>query len=97
MLKKDKEKVFGGEWSEDMLREFLSAESYDGSDADYVAAIRAYRHMLPEVFADYVGLFAAEGHDVNAKNAQGVTLLQTIASHTKGAPYAESLRAAGAA
>lgn len=95
-MQKDKEKVFGGEWSEDMLRGFLQADSYDGSDADYVAAIRAYRYMVPDVFADYVGLFKAEGHDVNAKNAAGVSILQTIASHVKGAPYAASLRAAGA-
>ena len=96
MQKKDKEKVFGGEWTEPQLREFLSANSYDGSDADYVAAIRAYRYMLPETFADYVELFKAEGHDVNACNAAGVTLLQTIASHRKGAPYAAALQAAGA-
>ena len=95
-MQKDKQKVFGGEWTEDMLREFLSANSYDGSDADYVAAIRAYRHMLPDVFADYVGLFAEEGHNLNAKNAAGVTILQTIASHAKGDAYAAPLRAAGA-
>jgi hypothetical protein len=93
---KDKEKVFGGEWSEAQLREFLSANSYDGSDADYVAAIRAYRHMLPEVFAEYVELFKAEGHNLNAKNAEGVSILQTIASHSKGEEYAAALRAAGA-
>ena len=46
MQKKDKEKVFGGEWSEAQLREFLVAESYDGSDEDYVV-IRAYRHTVP--------------------------------------------------
>ncbi|MAS23753.1 MAG: hypothetical protein CMI08_08670 [Oceanospirillaceae bacterium] len=97
MQKKDKEKVFGGEWTEDMLREFLSANSYDGSDADYIAAIRAYRHMVPETFADYVELFKKEGHDLNAKNADGVTLLQTIASHSKGVEYAEALKSAGAA
>lgn len=96
MQKKDKEKVFGGEWSEAQLREFLSANSYDGSDADYVAAIRAYRHMLPEVFAEYVELFKAEGHNLNAKNAEGVTILQTIASHSKGEEYAAALRKAGA-
>ncbi len=96
MQKKDKEKVFGGEWSEVQLREFLSANSYDGSDADYVAAIRAYRHMVPEVFAEYVELFKAEGHNLNAKNAEGVSILQTIASHSKGEEYAAALRAAGA-
>ena len=97
MQKKDKEKVFGGEWSEAQLREFLVAESYDGSDADYIAVIRAYRHMVPETFADYVELFKKEGHDLNAKNADGVTLLQTIASHSKGVEYAEALKSAGAA
>ena len=96
MEKKDKVKVFGGEWTEDMLREFLVANSYDGSDADYVAAIRAYRHMLPAVFADFVDVFKDDGHNLNAKNAQGETILQTISAHAKGAPYAEALRNAGA-
>ena len=96
MEKKDKVKVFGGEWTEDMLREFLTANSFDGSDADYVAVIRAYRHMLPLVFADFVELFKDEGHNLNAKNAQGETILQTISAHAKGEPYAEALRNAGA-
>ena len=73
MQKKDKEKVFGGEWSEAQLKEFTNAESYDGSDADYIAAIRAYRHMVPETFADFIAVFKAEGHNLSAKNAAGET------------------------
>ncbi|TNC91933.1 PA4642 family protein [Thalassolituus sp.] len=96
MQKKDKEKVFGGEWSEAQLREFLTAESYDGSDNDYIAAIRAYRHMVPETFADYVSLFKEEGHNLQAKNAEGKTILDTVASHTQGQAYADILRSAGA-
>jgi len=96
MQKKDKEKIFGGEWTEDMLREFLDANSYGGNDADYVAAIRAYQHMLPETFAEYVELFKKEGHDLNAKNAAGDSILQTIAGHKTGTPYADALRHAGA-
>ncbi|MBE0483767.1 MAG: PA4642 family protein [Bacterioplanes sp.] len=96
MQKKDKEKVFGGDWTEDMLREFLHANSYDGSDPDYIAAIRAYRHMVPDVFADYITLFVAEGHNVNAKHVDGATILQTISSHANGADYAGTLTAAGA-
>ena len=69
MQKKDKEKVFGGEWTEDQLKEFLVAESYDGSDADYIAAIRAYRHMVPETFADFIAVFKAGGYNLSAKNA----------------------------
>ena len=48
MQKKDKEKVFGGEWTEAQLKEFLIAESYDGSDADYIAAIYS---LLPAAFS----------------------------------------------
>ena len=94
MQKKDKEKVFGGEWTEDQLKEFLVAESYDGSDADYIAAIRAYRHMVPETFADFVAVFKAEGHDLNAKNVAGETILDTISGHTLSNAYAEAVRAA---
>ncbi len=94
MQKKDKEKVFGGEWTEDQLKEFLSAESYDGSDADYIAAIRAYRHMVPETFADFISVFKAEGHNLNAKNAAGETILDTISGHAPGGAYAEAVRAA---
>lgn len=93
---KDKEKVFGGDWTEAMLREFLQGHEFDGNEADYNAVIRAYRHMLPEVFADFIALFKDEGHNLNAKSASGETLLQTISSHAKGEPYAVALREAGA-
>ena len=96
MQKKDKEKVFGGEWSEQQLRDFMIAESYDGTDADYLAAIRAYRHMLPEVFAEFIALFKASGHNVSAKNLAGESILQTIAAHAQGAEYAAVLKDAGA-
>ena len=71
MQKKDKEKVFGGEWTEAQLKEFLVAESYDGSDPDYIAVIRAYRHMVPETFADFITVFKNEGHNLNAKKCGG--------------------------
>ena len=94
MQKKDKEKVFGGEWTEAQLKEFLVAESYDGSDADYIAAIRAYRHMVPETFADFIAFFKAEGHNLSAKNAAGETILDTISGHAPSGAYAEAVKAA---
>ncbi len=96
MQKKDKEKVFGGDLNEAQLREFFTVDNTDGSDPDYAAVIRAYRHMLPATFAQFVQLFKAEGHDLSAKNAAGETILGTISQHTKGAEYAELLKAAGA-
>jgi len=97
MQKKDKEKVFGGDWTEAQLREFIKVESHDGTDPDYIAVIRAYRHMVPATFQQYINLFVAEGHNVNAQDTEGRSLLATIANHTQGAEYAEILKAAGAA
>lgn len=96
MQKKDKEKVFGGDWTEDQLREFLTANSYDGSDADYIAVIRAYRHMVPATFAQFIELFKSEGQNLSATNAAGESILTTVSQHTKGAEYAAILSAAGA-
>jgi hypothetical protein len=84
-------------WTEERLKTFLQADSFDGDDVDYVAVIRAYRHMPPEIFTKFVALYVAEGHDLNAKNRNGETLVQTISSHTQGAEYVEILKAAGAA
>ncbi|MFK4753922.1 PA4642 family protein [Oceanobacter antarcticus] len=96
MQKKDKEKVFGGDWSEAQLSEFLNVPSYDGDSSDYIGAIRAYRYMVPGTFAQYIELFKAQGHDLNATNAAGDTILGTISQHEKGAEYAEILKDAGA-
>ncbi|MDO6680805.1 MULTISPECIES: PA4642 family protein [unclassified Oceanobacter] len=96
MQKKDKEKVFGGDWSEDQLSTFLDVPSYDGDSADYIGAIRAYRYMVPGTFAQYIELFKAKGHDLNATNAAGETILATISQHKQGAEYAEILKDAGA-
>lgn len=94
MQKKDKEKVFGGEWTEAQLKEFLVAESYDGSDPDYIAVIRAYRHMVPETFTDFITVFKNEGHNLNAKNAAGETILETISGHTLSDSYAKTIQSA---
>ncbi|MDF1640927.1 PA4642 family protein, partial [Thalassolituus oleivorans] len=96
MQKKDKEKVFGGDWTEEQFREFMLVESYDGTDKDFISGIRAYRHMLPETFAQFVAQFKAEGHNLSAADLEGKTLVQTLASHAQGVEYAEILKAAGA-
>ena len=70
MQKKDKEKVFGGDWTEEQFREFMLVESYDGTDKDFISGIRAYRHMLPETFAQFVAQFKAEGHNLSAADLE---------------------------
>ncbi len=97
MQKKDKEKVFGGDWTDAQLRDFLTADHSDGSDPDYAAAIRAYRHMVPATFAQFVELFNAEGHNLNAQGTSGETIVETLSKHAQGAEYVELLKQAGAA
>lgn len=96
MTKKDKEKVFGGEWSQEQLEEFLVEQDYPGETANFTSIIRAYRHMMPASFADFLELLKEKGGDVNAKNEAGETALSIIAGHAKGAEFAALLRAAGA-
>lgn len=96
-LKKDKEKVFGGEWTEEGMRFFLESESYDGTDVDYINIMKAYQHMTAETFSEFIEFFKSEGHNVSAKNLDGDSAIAVISSHTLGQPYAEALNAAGAA
>ena len=96
MTKKDKEKVFGGEWSQEQLEEFLVEQDYPGETADFTSIIRAYRHMMPASFADYLVLLKEKGGDVNAKNEAGETAYAIISGHPKGAEFAVLLKDAGA-
>ena len=95
-LKKDKQKVFGGDFTEESMRFFLESKSYDGTDVDYINILKAYQHMTPEIFAQFVEFLKEEGHNVNAKNLEGESALAVITSHEPGKPYAEALKAAGA-
>ncbi len=96
MIKKDKEKVFGGEWNEAQLEEFLVTKDYPGEVADFTSIIRAYRHMMPASFADFLALLKEKGRDVNAKNEAGETAYSVIVAHPKGAEFAALLKEAGA-
>ena len=58
MQKKDKEKVFGGDWSEQQLREFMQVDSHDGTDPENIALIRANRYIVPATVAQVVALIA---------------------------------------
>ncbi len=93
-LKKDKEKVFGGEWTEESMRRFLESKSHDGTDVDFITILKAYQYMAAETFAEFVTFFKNEGHNVAAKNLDGERAIDVIASHELGKPYAAALSAA---
>ncbi len=96
MLKKDKQKVFGGEWTEESMRFFLESKSHDGTDVDYINLMKAYQHMTAETFAEFVVFFKEEGHNLSAKNLQGETPLSVIREHGASQEYVEALLAQGA-
>jgi len=96
MLKKDEQKVFGGEWTEEGMRFFLETKSHDGTDADYLSLIKAYQYMTADTFAEFVTFFKEEGHNVNATNLEGQSALAVIAGHGPGQPYSDALKAVGA-
>ncbi len=96
MLKKDKEKVFGGEWTEESMRSFLECKSYDGTNSDYLNIMKAYQYMLADAFSEFMTFFKEEGHDVNAKNLEGLSALTVISGHTSGKLYAQALQNVGA-
>lgn len=96
MQKKDKEKVFGGDWNEEQLQAFLHIKSHDGTDPDYLSVIRAYRYMTPETFQQFIHLFVADGHNINATNQQNQSALSVISGHTQGEKYANILKSSGA-
>ena len=93
MQKKDKEKVFGGDWDIEQLREFMQPTSHDGTDPDFIALQYAYRYMVPATFASFAAQFKADGHNLKATNLEGVSMLEIIEGHRKGQEYAEIIRA----
>lgn len=96
MLKKDKEKVFGGEWTQEQLEEFLCENDYEGETAAYTSIIRAYRHMMPATFADFLIVMKEKGLDISAQNDAGESALAVISTHAQGADFAQALKDAGA-
>ncbi|MEZ5573621.1 MAG: PA4642 family protein [Halioglobus sp.] len=95
-MRKDKEKVVDEVWTEDHVKSYLNVRSYDGTAEDFHMLLKAYQSMKSEDFELFVGLFCAEGRNLNAFGKDGRTVLDVISSHRHGVEYAEILKAAGA-
>lgn len=95
-MKKDKEKVIDEVWTVEHVRSFLDARSYDGTDTDFHALLKAYQSMRVDDFELFVGFFCEQGRNLDATNKQGRSVLEIILTHRHGVPYAEILRQAGA-
>lgn len=95
-LKKDKQKVLGEVFDEARVRSFLTIDELAGVSTDYRLLERAYRGMKAENFESFVTYFDEAGKDINAKNPQGLNLLQVIIEHTQSSAYCDALKKAGA-
>jgi len=96
-LKKDKQKVLGEVFDDERIKTFLDFQAPEGENPDFHLLEKAYRGMKIENFDTFLGFFTKAGHDINAKNPNGNTLLTIITEHRHGEEYVDALKNHGAA
>jgi hypothetical protein len=96
-LKKDKQKVLGEVFDDESIKTFLDFQAPEGENPDFHLLEKAYRGMKIENFDTFLGFFTKAGHDINAKNPNGNTLLTIITEHRHGEEYVDALKNHGAA
>jgi len=97
MAKKEKEVVVDEVWTEARVREFLDVKSAEQIEADFHMLMKAYQAMRADDFEKFVAMFLEQGHDINARDPQGRTVLSYVKDHVKSGEYAEILEKNGAA
>ena len=95
-LKKDKEKVLGEVFDDERVKSFLKYEAPTGVSTDFHLLEKAYRGMNIDNFATFLNFFKDAGHDLNATNPEGQTLVAVVSEHGHGGEYVEALKTAGA-
>jgi len=95
-LKKDKEKVLGEVFDDERVKSFLNYKAPAGVSTDFHLLEKAYRGMNIDNFATFLNFFKDAGHDLNATNPEGQTLIAVARQHGHGEEYVKALKAAGA-
>jgi|TARA_B110000503_G_scaffold125317_1_gene192776 hypothetical protein len=95
-LKKDKEKVLGEVFDDERVRSFLEWIPPSGVSTDFHLLEKAYRGMNIDNFATFLSFFKEAGHDLNAANPDGKTLVEVAGEHGHGLEYVAAIRAAAA-
>jgi hypothetical protein len=96
-MRPDKKSITDEVWDDERVRSFLAPQPRQGSDEpDFTLLLNAYRGMRPDDFARFVGFFRQAGHDLDARNESGQTLVDFIAPHRHGATFIDIMVAAGA-
>lgn len=92
--RKDKKKVVGEPMTDEQIRIFLNVEPEAGEDRDFSALLRAYRSLREHDFARFVEMFVAEGRNLDARDAEGRTLADILATHRLAEGYLAVLETA---
>ncbi len=94
-MRPDKKKVVNEVWDTERIKGFLDKASM-GNEAndDYSILLFAYRSMRADDFAEFIGYYLTEGHDLDARSNAGETLLQTISPHRHARPFMDILERA---
>ena len=95
-MRKDKKKVVGEPMTDEQVAVFLNFHPKGDESVDHYILARAYRSLRAHDFVRFLSMFQAAGHDVNALDAEGRTLLQNISQHGQAEEYVEALLAVGA-
>ncbi len=95
-MRKDKEKVVDEVWTEDRVRQFLNVQPPTGVDTGFHMLEKAYQSMRVDDFELFVGMFLEAGHNINARNQSGRTVLSYIKEHKNSTDFADVLSRSGA-
>ena len=96
-MRKDKKKVVGEPMTDEQVAVFMGFRPLDDNESvDHYMLTRAYRSLRAHDFARFLEMFKNAGHDVNAVDSKGRTLLQIIGQHEQAEEYVAALVAAGA-
>jgi len=95
-MAKDKEVVVDEVWTEARVREFLDVKPAEQIEADFHILMKAYQAMRAEDFEKFVGMFLEQGHDINARDPRGKTVLSYVREHRKSGEYVGILERSGA-
>jgi len=76
---------FGEDWSDERVKGYLNRQAPAGDNPDFHVLYTAYKHMRAFDFERFLGYFLEAGRDLNARNADGHTLLDIVREHPAAA------------
>ncbi|MBT3566293.1 MAG: PA4642 family protein [Porticoccus sp.] len=92
---KDKQKILGETFDDERIKTFLHFKAPQNVNPSFHLLEKSYRGMNIGNFDTFVNFFLDSGHNINAKNPEGKTLLSIIQEHGHGKVYAVVLKKYG--